>query len=246
MSQPAIKDILLQCLGLEVKAAELYEAFARQAPSPELRKFWLGMLADEVYHIEFWKMLAAQPVSPELHEVFESPAQVKKDLEQCRQEINSIVIAGAGKITVQESFFLAFRLEFSLLYPAFSALFAFVADQTGRETPATNYPAHLERLLTAPEKFHIDFPCLQLFAQVAGQLWRRNRELTEKSHHIKSLQGLIPMCAACKKIRDDRGYWYQLEKYLTEHSAAEITHGLCPDCIRKLYPDLVIGDDMSI
>ena len=245
MSQTAIKDILILCLGLEVKAAELYEGFARQAPSPELRKFWLGMLADEVYHIEFWKLLVAKPVSPELQAVFESPDQIKKDLEKSRQEVNCMVVSGTGKLTVQDSFYLAFRLEFSLLHPAFSSLFAFVADQTGRETPETHYPAHLERVLTAPEKFHVDFPCLQLFAQVAGQLWRRNRELIEKSRHIKNLQGLIPMCASCKKIRDDRGYWNQLEKYLSEHTEAEITHGLCPACIRKLYPDLVIDDDKS-
>lgn len=55
---------------------------------------------------------------------------------------------------------------------------------------------------------------------------------------IRTLQGIIPICAACKKIRDDRGYWNQLETYLSHHSHAEFSHGLCPECLRRLYPDL--------
>jgi hypothetical protein len=55
---------------------------------------------------------------------------------------------------------------------------------------------------------------------------------------IKSLKGIIPICCACKKIRDDRGYWRQLEQYIREHSEADLSHGICPDCARKLYPGL--------
>jgi len=55
---------------------------------------------------------------------------------------------------------------------------------------------------------------------------------------VKTLKGLIPICSSCKKIRDDQGYWTQLETYLKEHSDAEFSHGLCLDCVRKLYPDL--------
>ncbi len=50
---------------------------------------------------------------------------------------------------------------------------------------------------------------------------------------IKTLQGLIPICASCKKIRDDRGYWNQLEIYITQHTDAVFTHGICPDCAAK-------------
>ena len=55
---------------------------------------------------------------------------------------------------------------------------------------------------------------------------------------LKVLTGLIPICASCKKIRDDTGYWNQLESYLRDHSEAEFTHSICPDCAKKLYPDL--------
>jgi PAS domain S-box-containing protein len=55
---------------------------------------------------------------------------------------------------------------------------------------------------------------------------------------IEALRGILPICANCKKIRDDQGYWEEVEVYIHEHSAAEFTHGLCPGCIRELYPEL--------
>lgn len=67
--------------------------------------------------------------------------------------------------------------------------------------------------------------------------------LEEKQHlqqalgEIKTLSGLIPICSNCKKVRDDRGYWQQVEVYVRDHSSADFTHGLCPDCVKKLYPD---------
>ncbi len=53
---------------------------------------------------------------------------------------------------------------------------------------------------------------------------------------LKVLSGLIPICAACKNIRDDSGYWSQIESYIRDHSEAEFSHGICPDCAKKLYP----------
>jgi hypothetical protein len=63
-------------------------------------------------------------------------------------------------------------------------------------------------------------------------------ELQEALANVKTLRGLIPICSSCKKIRDDQGYWTQLETYLKEHSDAQFSHGLCLDCMRKLYPDV--------
>ncbi len=60
-------------------------------------------------------------------------------------------------------------------------------------------------------------------------------ELEQASAQIKTLTGMLPICARCKKIRDDQGYWNQLEKYIKEHTDAEFTHGICPDCAKELY-----------
>ncbi len=56
---------------------------------------------------------------------------------------------------------------------------------------------------------------------------------------VKNLSGLFPICASCKKIRDDEGYWHQVEVYIRDHSEAEFSHGICPECMAKLYPDFV-------
>ncbi|MBU2549015.1 MAG: hypothetical protein KKB20_11415 [Proteobacteria bacterium] len=68
-----------------------------------------------------------------------------------------------------------------------------------------------------------------LFSTVA----RLEKTLAE----VRTLQGFIPICSSCKKIRDDAGYWQQVEKYISDHSGAQFTHGICPECVRKLYPD---------
>jgi hypothetical protein len=60
-------------------------------------------------------------------------------------------------------------------------------------------------------------------------------QLEQSLKEIKTLRGFLPICASCKKIRDDKGYWTQLETYISEHSGAEFTHGLCPECVTKLY-----------
>jgi PAS domain S-box-containing protein len=64
---------------------------------------------------------------------------------------------------------------------------------------------------------------------------RLNGELREALNQIKTLTGLIPICAGCKKIRDDKGYWNQLESYLEEHSEAVFSHGMCPECFHKYF-----------
>lgn len=63
-------------------------------------------------------------------------------------------------------------------------------------------------------------------------------ELQEALAKVKLLSGFLPICCSCKKIRDDQGYWQQIESYIKEHSDAEFSHGICPECARRLYPDI--------
>lgn len=68
-------------------------------------------------------------------------------------------------------------------------------------------------------------------------------ELTQALDEIKTLEGIIPICANCKRIRDDQGYWSQIEAYISSHSEARFSHGICPECRQKLYPDIDFDDD---
>jgi PAS domain S-box-containing protein len=65
-------------------------------------------------------------------------------------------------------------------------------------------------------------------------------ELQEAMANVKLLSGMLPICASCKKIRDDKGYWTQIEAYIHEHSQAQFTHGLCPDCLKKAMEKVAV------
>ena len=68
-------------------------------------------------------------------------------------------------------------------------------------------------------------------------------DLQKTLKEVKALRGLLPICASCKKIRDDKGYWNQIEAYISDHSEAQFSHSICPECRKKLYPDLQIYED---
>jgi len=67
-------------------------------------------------------------------------------------------------------------------------------------------------------------------------------DLTQALERVKTLSGLLPICASCKSIRDDRGYWQKVEAYICQHSDARFTHSICPECSKKYYADFLGGD----
>jgi hypothetical protein len=66
---------------------------------------------------------------------------------------------------------------------------------------------------------------------------RATREREKALADVRVLRGLLPICASCKQIRDDDGYWRQIEVYIRDHSEAKFSHGICPACARRLYPE---------
>jgi PAS domain S-box-containing protein len=91
-----------------------------------------------------------------------------------------------------------------------------------------------------------DIEFVAYFADVAWEITRRKRveealeqernRLQKALDEVKTLRGIIPICSSCKQIRDDKGYWRQVERYISDHIDAEFTHGICPECMKKLYP----------
>jgi len=74
----------------------------------------------------------------------------------------------------------------------------------------------------------------------------RNRvvsDLKKTLSEVKTLRGFLPICSHCKKIRDDKGYWNQIESYIHKHSDAEFSHGICPECAEKYYPDMDLYEE---
>jgi hypothetical protein len=73
------------------------------------------------------------------------------------------------------------------------------------------------------------------------ELQQKTMELQDALSLVKLLSGYLPICSSCKKIRDDKGYWQAVESYISSHSEAMFSHGICPDCIQKLYPEISDG-----
>ena len=84
----------------------------------------------------------------------------------------------------------------------------------------------------------------ELVQERTAALQKETQRLQEALANVRTLSGLIPICASCKKIRDDKGYWSQLELYIQRNSDALFSHGLCPDCVQKLYPAFVNADNL--
>lgn len=138
-------------------------------------------------------------------------------------------------------------------------------DSVGLETLTTahaNFPSLPIVVLTSIEDEELGIRLVQAGAQdylVKGQsdgliLYRticyaieRKQDQAEREHlidelkaalaQVKNLSGLLPICSGCKKIRDDQGYWNRIETFISEHSDAQFSHGICPDCAKKYFPD---------
>ena len=83
------------------------------------------------------------------------------------------------------------------------------------------------------------FSTYQNNLQQKRELERTNKELKDALDTINILHGILPICANCKKIRDDKGAWSQIEAYIGKHSDVQFSHGICPECAKKLYPEFV-------
>jgi hypothetical protein len=142
-----------------------------------------------------------------------------------------IVFALGGSVTYFASYSVDLILRFTTSYITVT-LFAFVMERvrliTQNRLRISN--TRLGEAVESLEKAHREKDNLIL-------------ELQQTIDEVKTLKGIIPICASCKKIRDDSGYWQQVEQYVKNHSNAEFSHGICPECAKVLYPDLYDNKD---
>lgn len=110
----------------------------------------------------------------------------------------------------------------------------------GYEAGAVDYlfkPIVPEFLRTKVGVFCELFQQKNIIRKQLREIEEKNELLQKRLDEIKQLRGILPICAKCKKIRNDKGFWEKIEVYICEHSDAEFSHGLCPDCAKKLYPE---------
>ncbi|HMQ51502.1 MAG TPA: response regulator [Anaerolineae bacterium] len=114
-----------------------------------------------------------------------------------------------------------------------SKLKGFEAGGVDYVTKPLEYQEVIARLNT-----HLTIRRLQQdLADKNAELQTKNEQLQQALDQVKLLSGLLPICSNCKKIRDDQGYWQDIAVYIRDHSEAEFTHGICPDCMRTLFPE---------
>jgi DNA-binding response OmpR family regulator len=72
------------------------------------------------------------------------------------------------------------------------------------------------------------------------KMYQQRKELEEALNKVEILHGLLPICSFCKSIRDDQGYWSQIDEYIAKHSDVDFSHSICPDCMKKYYPEVLL------
>jgi len=114
-----------------------------------------------------------------------------------------------------------------------------MTDQKTPEMGIEIYFAGKKHRITSERLQIIDllFSTYEAIIQKNMELERLNRELKMANEKIQTLSGLIPICSKCKKVRNDDGYWQEVEDYVTAHTEADFTHGICTDCVKELYPE---------
>lgn len=128
-------------------------------------------------------------------------------------------------------------------HPPFIEVYADVVA-SGQSVSFETYFSPLDKHFTIsvfrprPGQFATVFTDITEHKKLLEQKEKLIAELRDAGTQIKTLRGLLPICASCKKIRDDQGYWQQIELYVRDHSEAVFSHGICPDCAVKLYPSV--------
>lgn len=106
----------------------------------------------------------------------------------------------------------------------------------------TDVAKQLKKLIEA-NQYLADIEFLDL---LFPKLLQEKERLKDALQKVKTFSSLTPICSHCKKIRDDKGYWNQIESYVRDHSEAEFSHGICQECAKKYYPDMdLYGDEQT-
>jgi PAS domain-containing protein len=112
--------------------------------------------------------------------------------------------------------------------------------ELSREDSPVHFEVLLSDMLDVSEKYTFSIVVLRDITKqrwTTAQLHQTIANLGEALSEVKRLSGLLPLCASCKKVRDDRGYWHQVEQYITERTGDLVSHSICPECVLKLYPE---------
>jgi len=238
MSQADHVEIIKLCLTLDAAACKFYRKLGSDSEDKTLQEFWNAMMHQEEEHVRYWKNLAHFAENNTVPPVFDNPKEIKNQLKDICDQVHAL-LKGDFKVDVETSFFMAYQVEFYLMHPAFEALFLFMRKHTGDASPSDSYQDHIAFILEGLKQMGKVKPVFKLIAQMMNRLWQAHQKLALQLADIQALRSLIPICMHCKKVRNDDGYWGQVESYVTEHFHTDFSHGICPECMVKYYPEFL-------
>ncbi|GAB4255311.1 MAG: hypothetical protein Kow0092_00240 [Deferrisomatales bacterium] len=232
-------SILSLCRAIDGKAWAIYERLADRTRDPRLAAVFREMAEDERRHLAYWEALDERQASETVRDLFEEPDRTAAELAAVGPRVDALLDSAATPVGPREALVAACRLEFYLLHPAFAVLLRDLSSRGRAPDPEGDYEAHLGRLIAAIDGYRgrTSTPELDLLADTLAVLWQRNRDLAARLSVVRNLRSLLPVCAACKKVRDKDGNWHPVEFLVTGLSGREVTHAICPECVRRLYPE---------
>jgi diguanylate cyclase (GGDEF)-like protein len=174
-------DTVKLCLALDQKASDIYARLSSLVEIEELKRFWKEMSDDEMTHVEFWKRLLELAENRMLPQVFDNPEKTKSELEEINNKVNMLWKQFKNRVTISDSFILAYRMEFYLLHPALETLFHYMKGVETKTNPEDTYESHIEKFVDAFRNYGEVTPELELLGETLQSLWQKNRELARKS-----------------------------------------------------------------
>jgi hypothetical protein len=236
MNAHSLKEILGICLSIERKAAGFYSRLSEVSGPGEIRDFWKSMSTQEAGHVRFWVRLVELEEQGALLNVFDHPEITARELGKLSLQIDDLMKTGLPDDPAQ-GMLLAYRLEFMMMHPAFPALFLIMDKKTGDPSPERSYMTHIGGLIDQARRLGTSGPEFEMIADLMERQWTVSLDLAGRMAEIRELRTLVPICSYCKNVRNDKGYWEKVEKYMEDHFPTEFSHGICPDCIRKHFPE---------
>lgn len=229
--------ILKLCILIEKKAVLLYRTLSDRFEDAQVKAFWNRMFNEESQHVSYWCNLLKLAEKDTIRNVFDRPEQIEKELSNVLRQVETLNSAQPEEMNLKDAFLMAYRAEFYVMHPAFEAMFHLMREHSQIASPEDDYEIHIRGLIDGLKRFCTVDPEMALVAELSDRLWESNQKLAVQLADIQSLRNLIPICMHCKNVRNDQGFWNKVETYLEKHSGMQFSHGICPDCMKKYYPE---------
>ena len=226
---------------IDTGASGIYETLTQAETNGDIREAWAAMARHQQARLHNGRCLIGLVETGVLGAVFEHPEAVREELVHINLAVLTLGRLARSVRNTTEAFLLACRVECGLLHPAFASLHDVVKAHSKDAVTDEPREESLIGLIDGLRPHVVWTPEVELLCEVLRRMWKVNAQLAVQLAKVRTLSGLLPICASCKRIRGRQGEWIQIEQYVSSRTEAQFSHGICPECTRKLYPDLCHG-----